>query len=309
MLRELYESEKTYVYNLETILRTFLPALAHTMPHEELQVLIPIQLEVLLDRHKAVLIQMSEQITSPEGVIGNIFSTLCSRSKSDIIDIYCAYFNNFTAAMETLVKYERSLAFCQAFQLCQPQCKGLSLAAYLLTPVQRLPRYELLLKEILKYTAKSHADFRPLETAIQQLRMQLLRVNNSIRSCQMSCLMGRDDRRASRRSISRSHHFTQDISRCSSQAILTAKKRSHKRALSQDALDFSLGVSDSNVEDGHIPADNLIISCSDLTLDFKETSPSSTDHSRDTCELSSPSQPKIIISSPIHFRHVKHGIM
>lgn len=66
--------------------------------------------------------------------------------QSDLLSIYCEYFNEFTAAMKTLAKYEGLLAFCEALQACQPWCKGLSLAAFLLTPVQRLPRYELLLK-------------------------------------------------------------------------------------------------------------------------------------------------------------------
>ena len=51
--------------------------------------------------------------------------------------------------MQTLAKYEHeSLEFRQLLLKCQHSvdCVGLSLASYLLTPVQRLPRYELLLK-------------------------------------------------------------------------------------------------------------------------------------------------------------------
>jgi len=65
------------------------------------------------------------------------------------VDTYSAYLNEFKVAMQTLAKYEHeSLEFRQLLLKCQHSvdCVGLSLASYLLTPVQRLPRYELLLK-------------------------------------------------------------------------------------------------------------------------------------------------------------------
>jgi len=36
--------------------------------------------------------------------------------------------------------------------------------------VQRIPRYELLLKELLKNTPEDHPDHVPLETALEQVR-------------------------------------------------------------------------------------------------------------------------------------------
>ena len=53
----------------------------------------------------------------------------------------------FKTAMKTLAKYEHSSqAFRQELRSQQAECDGLPLSAFLLTPVQRLPRYELLLK-------------------------------------------------------------------------------------------------------------------------------------------------------------------
>ena len=64
--------------------------------------------------------------------------------------MYSAYMNEFKVAMHTLAKYEQSSqTFRQEVRRCQQQlteCDGLPLSAFLLTPVQRLPRYELLLK-------------------------------------------------------------------------------------------------------------------------------------------------------------------
>lgn len=55
----------------------------------------------------------------------------------------------FKIAMKTLMTYQKeSTQFKEILTLLQqsPLCERLSLASYLLTPIQRLPRYELLLK-------------------------------------------------------------------------------------------------------------------------------------------------------------------
>jgi len=63
--------------------------------------------------------------------------------------MYRVYMGEFKIAMKTLSTYEReSNEFKEVLEVLQqgPLCEHLSLASYLLTPVQRLPRYELLLK-------------------------------------------------------------------------------------------------------------------------------------------------------------------
>ena len=63
--------------------------------------------------------------------------------------MYRVYMGEFKIAMKTLVSYEAdSLQFKEILTLLQqsPLCERLTLASYLLTPIQRLPRYELLLK-------------------------------------------------------------------------------------------------------------------------------------------------------------------
>ena len=63
--------------------------------------------------------------------------------------MYSVYMGEFKIAMKTLATYEgESAQFKEILNLLQqsPLCERLSLASYLLTPIQRLPRYELLLK-------------------------------------------------------------------------------------------------------------------------------------------------------------------
>jgi FYVE/RhoGEF/PH domain-containing protein 5/6 len=45
--------------------------------------------------------------------------------------------------------------------------EGNGLQSFLILPVQRMPRYEMLLKELYKDTSASHPDHTPLATAIE----------------------------------------------------------------------------------------------------------------------------------------------
>ena len=55
---------------------------------------------------------------------------------------------------------------------------GMTFDSFLVEPVQRVPRYRLLLTELLKYTADGDADFVNLNTALSIVRLFIfLKVN------------------------------------------------------------------------------------------------------------------------------------
>ena len=67
------------------------------------------------------------------------------------------------------------------------RCSGLSLASYLIEPVQRVPRYEMLLKELLKNTAPSggsgdepSATISALQDSIRSVQEVARSMNNGI---------------------------------------------------------------------------------------------------------------------------------
>src|SRR3990167_2750123 len=44
---------------------------------------------------------------------------------------------------------------------------GMGIESYLIMPVQRLPRIEMLLKDLLRHTTEDHPDFKPLSSAYE----------------------------------------------------------------------------------------------------------------------------------------------
>ena len=92
----------------------------------------------------------------------------------DFFKIYSPYCNNFTSA-QTLISELRSDPLHKFSQLLkklefsQP-LQNLSLSDHLIKPVQRLPKYELLFKDLMKNTEKSHPDYENIALALEKYK-------------------------------------------------------------------------------------------------------------------------------------------
>ena len=102
---------------------------------------------------------------------------------SDILRLYTSYVNDFPEVLKTFHKLCRTSAeFTRFLKQClqQPACGGLDLGAFLLTPVQRMPRYILLLKQMLKWTNHQHPDHERIALSLNRLRDYLTKLNDSM---------------------------------------------------------------------------------------------------------------------------------
>lgn len=70
-----------------------------------------------------------------------------------------------------------------------PTARSLSLTAFLMTPVQRIPRYKMLLEDLFKNTPPTHPDFEDLEKAIVLVQEIASSVNEHIRDHEMMLKM------------------------------------------------------------------------------------------------------------------------
>lgn len=75
---------------------------------------------------------------------------------------------------------DQALAQFVRESLTRPECGGLDLASFLLEPVQRLTRYPMMLKQILKYTQSPSEECNLLAIAIEESENLLERVNKSM---------------------------------------------------------------------------------------------------------------------------------
>jgi hypothetical protein len=76
------------------------------------------------------------------------------------LKMYTEYVNNFDKAAKRLDKLENNSRVKAFFEEARkrPECQNLDLRSYLITPVQRLPRYELLLRDLHRHIPDSSAE-------------------------------------------------------------------------------------------------------------------------------------------------------
>ncbi|KAG7252800.1 hypothetical protein CRUP_001207 [Coryphaenoides rupestris] len=98
--------------------------------------------------------------------------------------MYAEYVKNFDQAMELLKQWsERSPPFKAIIQeiQCQEACGSLTLQHHMLEPVQRVPRYEMLLKDYLKKLPPDHPDRPHAEKSLEIIAMAATHSNSAIR--------------------------------------------------------------------------------------------------------------------------------
>jgi len=126
------------------------------------------------------------------------------RSQLPFFKVYREYYTNYEAGIELLTKLSKKKDVQAYLKYCEEEVsQGHKVAFLLVTPVQRIPRYSLLLKvrqlthslthslagslihslvqELLKQTAESHPDFENISKALRQIQEFTSTINESIR--------------------------------------------------------------------------------------------------------------------------------
>uniref|UniRef100_A0A8C2ALM2 FYVE, RhoGEF and PH domain containing 4b n=1 Tax=Cyprinus carpio TaxID=7962 RepID=A0A8C2ALM2_CYPCA len=121
--------------------------------------------------------RMSQWASTPR--IGDILAQL-----APFLRMYAEYVKNFDSAMDLLKQWtERSVQFNAIIQDIQSQeaCGNLTLQHHMLEPVQRVPRYEMLLKDYLKKLPEDDPDCSQAEKSLNIISMAATHSNMAIR--------------------------------------------------------------------------------------------------------------------------------
>ncbi|KAI1882087.1 hypothetical protein AGOR_G00247080 [Albula goreensis] len=121
--------------------------------------------------------RMSQWTSTPR--IGDILQKL-----TPFLKMYAEYVKNFDKAMELLKQWTERSPQVKAIILdiqSQPECGSLTLQHHMLEPVQRVPRYEMLLKDYLKKLPQEDADRPDAEKSLEIIAMAATHSNSAIR--------------------------------------------------------------------------------------------------------------------------------
>lgn len=185
---EIVYSEYQYVADLELMCEVFarpLKAETTTMNADQ-HLAIFCNLEQLLSIHQTLLADLqTRQMLAP--FMASIVEAL-SPCISQFVDAYKLYCANHAVAVETLSSLlsskrdsSRLVQFLdRASEL--PTVRRLPLEGYLIKPVQRLCKYPLLLRELLKSSVEADGDMAALQSLTEQLERLVARVNETKRA-------------------------------------------------------------------------------------------------------------------------------
>ncbi|XP_078349665.1 uncharacterized protein LOC144634547 isoform X3 [Oculina patagonica] len=192
--KEILETEKKYLSCLRTLKEVFEEPMreSNLIPSKDIDILFPGELVHILTSHTHFMKDLEERLQNwkLQGIVGDIFTKLSGSYHIDVLRIYSNYVNNFPKAIGVINKSSRgSQKFRKFLQNCssKSECEGLDLPAFLLTPIQRLPRYVLLLRQLSKYTDAGHPDSFHIENALETMKQMINILNDSIQnSCKLA---------------------------------------------------------------------------------------------------------------------------
>ncbi|XP_077408431.1 guanine nucleotide exchange factor DBS isoform X5 [Vanacampus margaritifer] len=178
VMNELLETERAYVEELLCVLEGYAaemdnPSMAHLIPSMLLKKkdILFGNMSEIYQFHKRTFLKELEAYTNCPELVGRCF---LERMKD--LQIYAAYCQNKPRS-ESLW---RQCSDCAFFQECQKKLEHkLGLDSYLLKPVQRITKYQLLLKELLKYS-KGCDGCDDLQEALSSILGILKAVNDSM---------------------------------------------------------------------------------------------------------------------------------
>ncbi|EDR28796.1 FYVE, RhoGEF and PH domain-containing protein, putative [Entamoeba dispar SAW760] len=180
--KEIYETEISYITSLGICENFYYrKMIKETSPFhaEDVKQIFLYYDEILrCNREFASMVIKSWKDKTFEDSIGELFLNF-----SPFFIVYRNFLINHNKAFTLLTKLEEDTKLKRYLENCQYQIstnQNLDLRDYLIMPVQRLPRYNLLLTDLLKNTPTNHCDYQNIIKALEVMKEVTTKVNESI---------------------------------------------------------------------------------------------------------------------------------
>lgn len=186
--QELLSTERSYVKQLECALEVYMKPMAEVgLLNDRTKATLFSNLPTILPLNRIFLESVENRVQpnvwkyNPK--IGDIFLEFAPFFK-----LYSEYARSNQAASELLGQLLSTNSKFLKYHDTQLGSEKPSLASLLITPIQRVPRYQLLLKEILKNTPEDHDDRADCEKALAEVTTLAANVNTCIKERELADL-------------------------------------------------------------------------------------------------------------------------
>ncbi|KAJ3433492.1 faciogenital dysplasia protein [Anaeramoeba flamelloides] len=170
---ELVKTEEDYVKDLNTIINHFLIPLREQKIVSEKDVPIIFgHIEMIYGFNNELLKLLKENFpgeneNAAKMNVGKIFIQM-----ADFLKVYAQYCSKHEISVQKVVKYRQNNKFSQFISQQQaqiPQIKNLYILDFLIKPIQRICKYPLLFRELLKATSIDYSDYNDLKEAFLKI--------------------------------------------------------------------------------------------------------------------------------------------
>jgi len=181
--KEIIETEKSYVKSLEIFIEDFLKPLRNNPRTTKNVEDIFGNVDEVLYVNQVLKKNLEEIVKNQEVKIGQVFNEVGPYLKP----YYISYTKNFAHATQVLKECEKGSEFSEWLEQCilfgdpptEISRKSL-IKDLMIMPVQRIPRYTLLLSNLLEYTPPTHPDYENLGIAVERTQKIAADINKAI---------------------------------------------------------------------------------------------------------------------------------
>ena len=182
VMYEVIDSEADYVRDVNVMLEYHFKQLrlkglldAHQLKimFSNLEELLPPNQELL-----ALIVSRRDENPLIEG-IGDLLLSIAP--KFSVYEEYCSNYPTAGQLYKEIKSREDFKAWIEK-SMNSPECRGLSLESFLIKPVQRICKYPLLLRELIKHTPADHKDRPLLEQAMVRIEHVVAAINEKTRA-------------------------------------------------------------------------------------------------------------------------------
>ncbi|KAK5582495.1 hypothetical protein RB653_004080 [Dictyostelium firmibasis] len=166
IVKEILSTEDKYVTSLAMVTTHYLKPSEAFLSTQQVRSIFS-QIEII-HRYNSLIL---EKLVSRNKIwyssgqkIGDIFIEM-----SAFLKVYTIYVNNYNNSIQTITECMEIPKFASLLEKNRNQF-GLDLSAFLIAPIQRIPRYILLLQDLLKNTKESHPDHQDLSLALKKMK-------------------------------------------------------------------------------------------------------------------------------------------
>jgi len=146
------------------------------------------QIEVICNYNQNIALKLQERIEKWHWTqqLGDIFLEMM-----DFLKVYIQYVNNYNVSLEKLEKLNAIPEFSswlqqqESLEICQKN----NISSLLIMPIQRIPRYVLLLEDLVRHSPSPHIDHENLTVALARMKDIAKLINEKKREAESSSIM------------------------------------------------------------------------------------------------------------------------